>query len=243
MQPVGQTTLKWRNSGEFQTGKADGEVAELTRVPTGENPMTEGLRFREREHQGGIFEVAMAARIVSSVAFDEVLESCRRFLLVVANAELPADLRAKGGASDLVQQTLAAAVRSEHQFRGTSVRELRAWLRAILKAEVAAFRRRYSGTAARDVGREVAWDESVLAAGETPVQEVIEAERQRHLAMAVEHLPPDSRQAIVWRMEESLGFAEIGKRLGRSEDAARKLFHRALQELRQQLVDLADPCP
>ena len=182
-------------------------------------------------------------RIVSTHAFDDVLESCRRFLLAVANAELPADLRAKGGASDLVQQTLAAAIRSEHQFRGQSVRELRAWLRAILKAEADALRRRYSGTAARDIGREVPWEDPVLAAGETPVLAVIEAERHRHLAAAVEHLPPDSRQAIVWRLEESLGFAEIGRRLGRSEDAARKLFHRALDDLRERLALLADPRP
>ena len=34
--------------------------------------------------------------------FTSILEACRQFLLAIAHAELPGELRAKGGASDLV---------------------------------------------------------------------------------------------------------------------------------------------
>lgn len=85
----------------------------------------------------------------------DVLEASRRFLLSIANAELPSALRAKGGASDLVQETLAVAHQSIHQFRGQTEVELRAWLRTILAREMAMFRRRYLDTDARDVSREV----------------------------------------------------------------------------------------
>ena len=87
--------------------------------------------------------------------FAEVLGTCRRFLLTIAHAELPGCLRAKGGASDIVQEALASAHRARDQFRGETVAELRAWLRAILLNEASAFRRRYLDTAVRDVAREV----------------------------------------------------------------------------------------
>jgi RNA polymerase sigma-70 factor (ECF subfamily) len=182
----------------------------------------------------------MPDRSVTYFDFDETLESCRRFLLAVANEELPSDLRAKGGASDLVQQTLAAAIRSEHQFRGQSVGELRAWLRAILRTEVAAFRRRYSGTAARDVGRETSLLEAVAADFQTPIRAAIQVERNQQMADAVGQLPDEYRRAVILRLEDSLSFAEIGRRLGRSEEAARKLFTRALDRLRSPLAALAD---
>ena len=81
--------------------------------------------------------------------------SARRFLLSVANAELAARPARQGRGQRLVQETLAAAHQSRHQFRGQTVTELRAWLRGILLKELATFRRRYLETAARDVSREV----------------------------------------------------------------------------------------
>jgi RNA polymerase sigma-70 factor (ECF subfamily) len=172
--------------------------------------------------------------------FDEVLGSSQRFLLAVANELLPADLRAKGGASDLVQQTLAAAIRSEHQFRGETVGELRAWLRSILQAETAAFCRRYSGTASRDVRRERQLGTSDNQDTWTPECAALKAEQTQRLAAAVEQLPADFRQAVALRLEDGLSFAEIGVRLGRSEEAARKLYSRALDRLRNRITDVAE---
>jgi RNA polymerase sigma-70 factor, ECF subfamily len=165
--------------------------------------------------------------------FDDALQASRRFLLTIANAELPPGLRAKGGASDLVQEALAAAHQARHQFHGHTLADLRAWLRAILLNELATFRRRYQSTAARDVGREVP-----LAAARTgvvhalPVTDMIRQEDDRRLAAAVAGLPAESRLAVVLRTEAGLTFAAIGQRLGRSEEAARKLFARALDRLR-----------
>jgi RNA polymerase sigma-70 factor (ECF subfamily) len=165
--------------------------------------------------------------------FDDALQASRRFLLTIANAELPAGLRAKGGASDLVQEALAAAHHARDQFHGRTLADLRAWLRAILLNELATFRRRYHDTAARDVGREVP-----LAAGRTgvvhalPLTEMIRREDDRRLAAAVARLPEDARLVVALRTEEGLSFAAIGARLGRSEEAARKLFARALDRLR-----------
>jgi len=174
--------------------------------------------------------------------FDEILETCRQFLLKIATADLPSQLTAKGGASDLVQQTLAAAVRNRQQFRGTTVDELRAWLRGILLNELALFRRKYLATHGRDVSRELrleAIEASLLPNVESPIANLVQDERDRALSEAMAQLPDDQRQAVVLRMEFGLGFREIGDRLGRSEEAARKLFNRSLDRLRGLLATSA----
>jgi RNA polymerase sigma-70 factor (subfamily 1) len=171
--------------------------------------------------------------------FVELLNQARQFLLGVANDELPAALRAKGGASDLVQETFAAALHSRHQFRGSTFDDLRAWLRAILRNKLITFYRHYSEVAARDVGREVAAGRATRARADDPsaVEAMIRAEEGRTLSIAVTGLPDDMRAAVALRMEHGLAFAEIGGRLGRSEEAARKLFTRAIDRLRGTVPD------
>jgi WD40 repeat protein len=61
-----------------------------------------------------------AARAGSSEALGQALEICRGYLLRVANQGLNADLRAKGGASDLVQETFLEAQRDFGCFQGAS---------------------------------------------------------------------------------------------------------------------------
>src|ERR1700730_12825101 len=73
-----------------------------------------------------------AARSGSLEALGRVLEACRDYLLLVANKELDPKLQAKGGASDLVQQTFLEAQRDFARFRGDSEDELLAWMRHLL---------------------------------------------------------------------------------------------------------------
>ena len=51
----------------------------------------------------------VAARRGSREALGNALEACRRYLLAIASRELDPDLRGKGGASDLVQETFLEA--------------------------------------------------------------------------------------------------------------------------------------
>ena len=83
------------------------------------------------------------------------LESCREYLLLMAARGLDADLVAKGGASDLVQDTLLGAYRDFAAFHGSSRDELLAWLRKILHNNLAVHRRRYRGTRKRRISLEV----------------------------------------------------------------------------------------
>ena len=88
-------------------------------------------------------------------ALGELLDTCRTYLLLVANQGLPDNVRGKIGASDLVQDAFLQAQQIFDRFQGDCLEELRAWLGAILENKLAQVRRHYLGTAMRDVGREV----------------------------------------------------------------------------------------
>src|SRR6476469_3978998 len=103
----------------------------------------------------GFAEWLPAARGGSAQALGEALEACRVYLQAIAERELDPELRAKGGASDLVQETFLEAHKDFAQFKGDTEDALLAWLRRMLLNNLANFRRRYRGTRKRRAGREV----------------------------------------------------------------------------------------
>jgi RNA polymerase sigma-70 factor (ECF subfamily) len=184
-----------------------------------------------------------AARADSREALGRVLEDCRRYLLAVAERELDPDLRAKGGASDLVQETFLEAQRDFARFQGSTPDELRAWLRQVLNHNLAAFTRRFRATRKREVGREVGmqadnpsgWPgEGPAGSTPTPSGAAIEHEQALALRRALDRLPEEYRRVVVLRFEEGRTFEEIGSLTGRSTDAARKVWSRAMERLRQE---------
>src|SRR5437764_11715348 len=96
-----------------------------------------------------------AARTGSREALGRVLDSYRAYLLLIADRELDPKLQAKGGASDLVQETFLEAQRDFNGFQGSSDGELRAWLRQLLLHNLANWARRYRDAAKRQLDREV----------------------------------------------------------------------------------------
>src|SRR5262245_53880759 len=88
-------------------------------------------------------------------ALDQLFAACRRYLGVVAQAQVESWIRAKVDASDLVQQTLLEAYRDFDHFRGGTEAEWLAWLRRILHRNAADFVRLYHGTDKRQARREI----------------------------------------------------------------------------------------
>ena len=185
-----------------------------------------------------------AARGGSSEALGQVLETCRGYLLGIAGRRLGADLRSKGGASDLVQQTFVDAQCQFERFRGESEKELLAWLRQILVHNLAQFQRRYRDTGKRDLGREVPlFGEASSTAGgadlatqtPSPSEQMIAREQTEAVQQALEHLPEELRQVLALRHDEQLTFEQIGRRLGRSTSGARALWLRAVERLNEEL--------
>lgn len=176
-------------------------------------------------------------------ALGKLYEQCHRYLLLIANRELDIQLRAKLGASDVVQETMLKAQRSFEGFAGSSEGELRAWLRTILLNSVRDAARRYQSGGKRDIRRErelhaVLSDQGEAASfsqPESPSRQLMAAEQAASLRAALLRLPEDYRQVILLRNIERLSFQEIGEQMQRSNEAARKLWVRAVDRLRELL--------
>jgi RNA polymerase sigma-70 factor (ECF subfamily) len=186
----------------------------------------------------------LSARAGSTEALGEVFEACRFYLLGVADRELDAGLRAKGGASDLVQETFLEAQRDFGQFAGRSEAELLAWLRRLLLNNMANFHRRYRGTAKREAGREVglvldgsAERPAPRLADDTPTPSVqmMADEQADELRRLMDRLPEDHRRILTLRYQEGLPFEEIALLMDRTPNAARKLWARAIEALQNEM--------
>ena len=122
------------------------------------------------------------------------------------------DLQAKGGASDLVQETFLAGQRDFEHFHGSSEGELRAWLRQLLYHRAAKFRRHYRATRKRRLASEMALPDSALpseAKLPTPSVQVMVREELQKLRQVMPRLPEDYRRVLALRYEEQRSFKEI----------------------------------
>ena len=184
-----------------------------------------------------------AAQAGSKEALGRMLDACRGYLLLIAGQELDPALRAKGGASDLVQETILEAFRDFTHFQGQSEQELFGWLRRLLLNNVANFGRRYRDTAKRQASAEVPLTgdqssdlaETLIGGDSTPSAHAMAHEQIRALEQALECLPDEYRQVILLRYQGELPFEEIGRQMNRSANAAEKLWLRAIERLRQEL--------
>lgn len=122
--------------------------------------------------------------------------------------------------------------------------ELRAWLRCLLRHHVAKYGRRYRQTRKRWVGCEQSLgtlpdgretEEALGADAQTPSAVAVADEEVELLHQALERLPPDYRRVVQLRYQEGLSFEEIGPRMGRTANAVRLLWLRAIERMKQEL--------
>jgi RNA polymerase sigma-70 factor (ECF subfamily) len=187
-----------------------------------------------------------AARAGSQEALGEALEACRGYLLQIAQRQLGPRLQAKGGASDLVQQTLLEACRDFARFQGDSEAELLPWLRRLLLHNLADFTRRYREADKRQVDREVALEGGdsstergggLAAALPSPSGAALAQEQAEAVQRALGRLPEDYRRVLVLRYQEGRPFEEVGRLLGLTANAARKLLLRAVERVQRELAE------
>lgn len=192
-----------------------------------------------------------AAQAGSREAAGQLTEKFRPYLLLIANQDLGAEMRGKVGASDVVQDAMLSAQRSIEGFRGSCPDELKGWLRGILLNDIKETHRRYKGTEKRQVSREIAMQRSVddvnpshdpACTQMTPAAWVMAQEEAETLRHAMSQLPPEHQQVLELRNWQDMSFADIGNRLNRSPEAARKLWSRAVVHL-QKILHRDQPNP
>jgi RNA polymerase sigma-70 factor (ECF subfamily) len=175
-------------------------------------------------------------------ALDQLLESYRNYLRLLARTGLDVSLQGKADPSDLVQDALLKASLRFGQFRGASDAELAGWLRQILARCLADLVRRYR-TGARRAGREQSLEqlvdrssqamERILATdGPSPSASAQRRNLGVMLSDALAQLSEDQREVIVLHHLEGLDWDEVARRMGRTPGAVRILWTRALKQLR-----------
>jgi len=181
-----------------------------------------------------------------------LMEGLRQYLLMMANQVIGPELQAKFGPSDLVQETFLEAQRHLDGFQGRSEPEIRAWLRRIMECRLANLRRSYLGTEKRAVAREVALgivgahsDECAAIAASpapSPSNHAVRNERAEALEQAMQRLPEHYRQAVAWRHHDGLSWDEIGQRMSCTAEAARKVWSRAIVQLKREVGERDEQC-
>ncbi len=192
---------------------------------------------------GSPSSILSKAQAGSNEAIGQALDRCRRYLLEVARQALGPALRAKGGASDLVQETFLEAHRQFQRFDGISEAQLRAWLRCLLMHKAAQLGRRFRGTRKRQLSREIPLGSAdavvrpsqIAGRAPTPSVQIIADEQLDRLNRAIARLPADYQQVMTLRYQQHLSFEDVGRRMERSADAARMLWARALERLKSEL--------
>lgn len=183
--------------------------------------------------QQSIGSLLPAARGGSREALGEVLEASRRYLTWQARQQMDLGLSRKAGASDLVQDTLLEAHRDFNQFSGGTEEELLAWLRRMLANNISNFVRRYKETAKRGMDREVELSANHASRMMTDTSlsgEMQQREQFEQVQGLLKLLNEEYREVItLWYQEKS--FAEIGQLMGRSTNASRMLWMRAIERL------------
>lgn len=183
------------------------------------------------------------SRAGDQAALGRLFELYRNYLRLLARSLIRPPLHIQLDASDLVQETFLKAHRDFPQFAGSGERELVAWLRQIL-VRTLANQAKHHRARARDQRRQesldVLLDRSSLAIQAqladsiaSPSSLAVRREQAVLLADALARLPADYREVFILRNLEHVAVDEIAVRMGRSPNAVRKLWGRAMIALKQ----------
>lgn len=158
-------------------------------------------------------------------------------------------LRRRVDPSDVVQITFLEAQRDLHGFRGSSPAEFGAWLKNILRNNLATAVAQHVTTQKRSLNREAnpvrspdagsgetQWIASLPAKQSSPSGKAIRMETALELLSALHQLPENQAEAIRLRYIEGLTLIEIVERMDKSDTAVAGLLKRGLQKLRTLLV-------
>ena len=179
--------------------------------------------------QGDLIQRAQAG---SPEALNALYERCAGRLLAYVRLRLGRDLRARLESRDILQAAMMKSIEHLNEFKGEETGSLMGWLARIADNEIrdrADFYQRQRRDAARELPLED--DAPVAALTRSALSRVILDEEAERLEAALESLPPAHREVILLRKFEELPFADIARRLGKSEDACRMLLARAMTAL------------
>ena len=183
------------------------------------------------------------ARDGSKEALGELVEQYSGKLLALIRLRM-GRLRRRMESRDVLQSTLVKAMGAIDRFEGEESGRFLAWLATIAHHEIADLRDHHRAQRRRlDLEEGLSRADELEASVASMVSRIALDERSRRLEAALLELPEAQREVVILRAYEELGFAEIGERLGRSADAARMLYARAMTALTVQMRQGGETTP
>ena len=170
------------------------------------------------------------ARRGGSEDLDAFYERCARKLLPLIRLRLGRTLRREMESRDILQTVLCKSFQRIDQVNDPGA--VIGWMARIADNEIrdqADFHQRKKREAAMRAPLEDAAD--VPAPVRQALSQAILSEQAKALEIALDAMPEHARELIILRKLEELTFPEIAKRLGKSEDACRVAFARAMAAL------------
>jgi RNA polymerase sigma-70 factor (subfamily 1) len=175
-------------------------------------------------------------------SLDALYERLAPRLLAFVRLKLGRSLRERLESRDIVQATFLKSWQKLDEFKGDDSRALQGWLMRIAEREILD-RADFHGRQQRDAHREEHVDDhhDLAARSRSVLSRLIRDERAERLEAAIETLPEAQREIILLRAFRELSFPEIARTLGKSEDACRMAYARAMTALTLALPAANEP--
>lgn len=182
-------------------------------------------------------QLVEAAQRGDAAAQGELLQRHLPSLRAFLRARGGAEFRAREGDSDLVQSACVVALQNLEAFEWRGGGSFRAWF-CVLVENVMRNHRHFHRAERRDVRRELAPTteadvrlSQAYASIATPSCYAAARETVLRLEAALDQLPAEHRDVVIWSRLVGLPHREIAVRLGKSEVAVRTILSRALVRL------------
>ena len=166
-------------------------------------------------------------------ALQELFDRHGALLRQFADRQLPRELRRRVSVADVIQETNLVALEHCEEFEERGAGSFRSWLFRLVELRVKEAVRTHARTARRAVRREAARDarpatNQLMGGGATPSQVAIGFETADIARRALAAIPKHYREVLRLHREEHVPLREVAERTGRSYDATKKRYGRAL---------------
>ena len=193
-----------------------------------------------KDETGGDAELLRRYRAGDGEALWELCRRVEPLLRRRVEQRIPRRLRRRVSVADILQEARLAAFERRDAFEERGPDAFRRWILGIVDNKALRAVRDHRGVAKRDQGREVTRGERVdtqFLSGQTPSpSQVYVASELAELAReAMKALPPDYREVLRLAREHELTLREVGERMGRSREATKKLYARAISRFEAEL--------
>jgi RNA polymerase sigma-70 factor (ECF subfamily) len=186
-----------------------------------------------------LLELVLQAQQGSEEAWRKLFQTAERVVRRRFLQHRPKILKRVMRDSDLLQEVALRVSHNLGQFRGKTPQQFIVWLTSITQNLINDYYREYqrSKTAA---GKEISIESLEEKGGQLPArqdQTELDEERYAKSLDAIARLPDPYFWVIEFHIEDGLTYKEIGTRLHCTEVAARMMYHRAVQIVREKLKD------